>query len=109
LTLEAAMLRRGGFQGLSALDPADAIYLKLGGVDGGEVKRAGGGKADIRMLAEKHFAELQKLLDDFAHKHTPYLSRPFPKFASRFAEYDHLARVKEWSTAGGEDESGDAP
>jgi ATP-dependent helicase/nuclease subunit B len=109
LTLEAAMLRRGGFQGLPALDPAEAVYLKLGGVDGGAAKRAGGEKADIRKLAEKHFAELKRLLDDFAHQETPYLSRPFPKFASRFAEYDHLARVKEWSTAGGEDESGEAP
>ena len=28
-----------------------------------------------------------------------YLSRPFPKYARRFSEYDHLARVKEWSLA----------
>ena len=33
-----------------------------------------------------------------------YLSRPFPKFARKYSEYDHLARVKEWSAAGGEDE-----
>ena len=33
-----------------------------------------------------------------------------PKFASRFADYDHLARVKEWSKAGGagEQPAGDA-
>jgi ATP-dependent helicase/nuclease subunit B len=108
LTAEAAMLQRGGFQGLPALEPAEAIYLKLGGADGGAVKRAGGEKADIRKLAEKHFAQLKMLLDQFAREETPYLSRPFPKFASRFYDYDHLARVKEWSTAG-DDDAGDAP
>ena len=45
----------------------------------------------------------------FAREETPYLSRPFPKFASRFSDYDHLARVKEWSTAGDDEEAGDAP
>ena len=28
-----------------------------------------------------------------------YLSRPYPKYAKRFSDYDHLARVKEWSLA----------
>ena len=109
LTLEAAILRRGGFPGLPALDTAEAVYLKLGGAGGGAEKHAAGEKADIRKLSEKHFAELTMLLDEFAREETPYLSRPFPKFASRFSDYDHLARVKEWAMAGGDDEAGDAP
>ncbi len=109
LTLEAAMLRRGGFKGLPALEAEQALYLKFGGAKGGEEKPAGGKSEDIRALAEKHFAELKILLDQFSCEETPYLSRPFPKFASRFADYDHLARVKEWSAASGEDESGVAP
>ena len=32
----------------------------------------------------------------------PYLSRPFPKYARRYSDYDHLARVKEWSLVSGE-------
>jgi ATP-dependent helicase/nuclease subunit B len=48
------------------------------------------------------------MLDQFADEKTPYLSRPMPQFASRFGDYDHLARVKEWSGAGGEDEAGEA-
>ncbi len=109
LTLEAAMLQRGGFPGLPALEPAEALYLKLGGAGGGAVRRAGGEKADIRKLAEKHFAGLRILLEAFAHEETPFLSRPFPKFASRFSDYDHLARVKEWAIAGDDEEAGDAP
>jgi ATP-dependent helicase/nuclease subunit B len=109
LTLEAAMLRRAGFEGLPALEPKEALYLKLGGAAGGAEKPAGGEKADIGKLAEKHFAGLKRLLDEFACEKTPYLSRPFPKFAGRFLPYDHLARVKEWSATGGVSDSEDAP
>ena len=108
LTLEAAMLQRGGFEGLPALKTEEAIYLKLGGAAGGEDKHAGGKGENILALAEQHFAGLQMLLDAFARQETPYLSRPFPKFAPRFSDYDHLARIKEWSATAGESDSGDA-
>ncbi len=107
LTLEAAMLRRGGFEGLPPLETEEAIYLKLGGASGGEEKHAGGKSENIGDLAEQHFAGLQMLLDAFACEDTPYLSRPFPKFVPRFSDYDHLARVKEWSATGGESDSGE--
>jgi ATP-dependent helicase/nuclease subunit B len=108
LTLEAAMLRREGFEELPQLEAEEAIYLKLGGAAGGEEKHAGGKNEDIGKLADQHFAGLQMLLNAFASEDTPYLSRPFPKFVPRFSDYDHLARVKEWSATGGESDSGDA-
>jgi ATP-dependent helicase/nuclease subunit B len=108
LTLEAAMLRQGGFKNLPPLEVESALYLKLGGQAGGKEIRAGGETADIRKLADKHFAELKKLLDQFAREETPYLARPFPKFASRYSNYDHLARVKEWSATAGEGDASDA-
>jgi ATP-dependent helicase/nuclease subunit B len=109
LTLEAAMLQRGGFEGLAPLETEQAIYLKLGGAAGGEETHAGGKHEKILELAEQHFAGLKVLLEAFACEDTPYLSRPFPKFAPRFSDYDHLARVKEWSATGGESDSGDVP
>ena len=108
LTLEAEMLRQGGFEGLPPLDAEEALYLKLGGAAGGEEKHAGGKSENILELADQHFAGLKMLLDAFACADTPYLSRPFPKFVPRFSDYDHLARVKEWSATGGESDSGDA-
>jgi len=108
LTLEAKMLRQGGFEGLPPLDAEEALYLKLGGAAGGEEKHAGGKGENILELAERHFAGLKMLLDAFACADTPYQSRPFPKLVPRFSDYDHLARVKEWSATGGESDSGDA-
>ncbi len=70
---------------------------------------AGGKREAIAALAEQHFAGLEMLLNAFARQETPYLSRPFPKFVPRFSDYDHLARVKEWSATGGESDSGDPP
>jgi ATP-dependent helicase/nuclease subunit B len=109
LTLEAAMLQQGDFEGLPRLKTEQAIYLKLGGATGGDDKHAGGKGADIGHLAQQHLAGLSMLLDAFACEDTPYLSLPFPKFAPRFSDYDHLARVKEWSATGGESDNGDAP
>jgi ATP-dependent helicase/nuclease subunit B len=106
LTLEAAILAGGGFADLGPMRPQQALYLKLGGPDGGVARDAADKGQPLATLAARHLADLKVLLDQFADPETPYLSRPMPKFASRFADYDHLARVKEWSLAGG---AGEAP
>ncbi len=108
LTLEAAILMRGGFADLGPLIPGEALYLKLGGAGGGKAEHAAEKRQPIAELAQRHFADLKALLDQFANPMTPYLSRPIAKFASRFADYDHLARVKEWSLAGGADDGSEA-
>jgi ATP-dependent helicase/nuclease subunit B len=101
LTLEAAMLARGAFPDAPHAKAAGALYLKLGGARGGEMRELLFKDASFAETVEKHFAELIVLLEQFADVETPYLSRPYPKFAGRFGAYDHLARVKEWSATGG--------
>ncbi len=96
LTLEAAMLAHGGFEDFGATKPEEALYLKIGGMDGGKELRL----KSVAALAEQHLDELKALLDQFDDETTPYLSRPIPQFAGRFGDYDHLARVKEWSASG---------
>jgi len=100
LTLEAAMARRGAF-GLSP-GPAElrALYLKLGGADGGKEKPVAFKDEAFMDVAEEHFDGLIKLLNQFRDPETPYPPRPFPKFAKSYNAYDHLARVKEWSISG---------
>ncbi len=101
LTLEAAMLSRGAFADLTGVEAASALYFKLGGAKGGEVRELKFKDASFAEVVERHFAGLTRLLDQFADPATPYLSRPYPKFAKRAGDYDHLARVKEWSATGG--------
>jgi ATP-dependent helicase/nuclease subunit B len=99
LTLEAAMAARGAFGLPPGTQVAAAIYVKLFAKDGGEeraliFKKSG---ETLNEIAERHFAELRVLLDQFREASTGYPSRPYPKFAARYSAYDHLARVKEWA------------
>jgi ATP-dependent helicase/nuclease subunit B len=110
LTLEAAMVSRGAFAEVPREPVLTAIYLKLGGADGGFVRELKFKEAQFAEVVESHFSGLKLLLEQFARESTPYLSRPHPKFAGRGADYDHLARVKEWSATGGlAAAAGDAP
>ena len=105
LTLEAAMLANGAFTGAPGVETREALYFKLGGADGGETRRLN--FDDFAALAAQHFDGLKALLDQFADLATPYLPRLFPKFAKRPGDYDHLARVKEWSATAGQADGGD--
>jgi ATP-dependent helicase/nuclease subunit B len=109
LTLEAAMLARGAFAEAGGVRAIGALYLKLGGAHGGETRELSFKDVSFADVVDKHFTELVTLLEQFALAETPYLSRPYPKFASRFGAYDHLARVKEWSATGGLESDGGAP
>ena len=108
LTLEAAMLSRGGFADLPGVAAVEALYFKLGGPSGGETRDLDFKDVGFAEVVERHFAGLLLLLNQFADPQTPYLSRPFPKYAKRAGSYDHLARVREWSATGGAgDDAGD--
>ena len=76
------------------------VYLRLTGREtAGEMRVVpdpGG------VLAEDTYAWLVDLLRQYEDENTPYLSRPRPMFWGRYGDYDHLARVREWSATGGE-------
>ena len=103
LTLEAAMLKRGGFPEIGPLESEGAIYLKLGGADGGRPKPVKFKDATFAEVVEAHFVGLQALLNRFRDPATGYVSRPFPKFVAKGTDYDHLARVAEWALAEGDE------
>ena len=62
----------------------------------GEVKQL---KVDVVTVATNAITGLQKLVGMYSNPKTPYRSRPRPMFKSRFGDYDHLARVREWSSS----------
>ncbi len=109
LTLEAVMAAEGAFPTLGAVRAlAGALYVKFGG--GETVKSVPldwRGDPPFAEVVATHRKELVALLESFADPATGYIARPFPKYASRFGTYDHLARVKEWSATGDAEEGGE--
>ncbi|MBX3505424.1 MAG: double-strand break repair protein AddB [Parvibaculum sp.] len=107
LPLEAAMAARGGFRTREGAPvpparPGRLVYLRLtGGETAGEERVVADAGGD---LAEGIYEALVDLLRQYESEKTPYLSRPRPMFWGRYGDYDHLARVKEWSSAGEEGE-----
>jgi len=111
LTLEAAMLKRNAFNGLSGMRTHGLIYVKIGGKGGGEENPIVdlNDPFDCDEVVERHFLEFIKLVDAHWNGSRPFYSRPHPQFTTDFGRYDHLARVQEWSlnstdTDAGEDE-----
>ncbi len=96
LPLEAAIAMAGGFERVAGTDVAELVYAHLtGGDPPGRLKTVEGDPAALAVAAREGLEKLILAFDDPA---TPYLSRPRPAFPSRFGDYDHLARVKEWSS-----------
>jgi ATP-dependent helicase/nuclease subunit B len=112
LTLEAAMLMRGAFKGLKkAPETPGIIYVQASGgrvpLDCREVVTPRGESRTVAEIVSEHIAKLEGLVGRYASGEAAYVSRPFPKYAKKYSDYDHLARVKEWSLASGGEEGGD--
>lgn len=111
LPLEAAMVTGGGFADIAAGTPVEAmVYVRVsGGTPPGAwlpVKPQDGALAD---LAPQAMAGLARLVARFLDPAQGYVAHVRPKFAGRHGDYDHLARVAEWSaTGGGGTEEGEA-
>jgi ATP-dependent helicase/nuclease subunit B len=104
LTLTAAILKHGGFERLGHPSPGDLTYLEVTGRKPAgrvEVRAAAGPESED--AAAQALAGLEKLVAKFDNPAQPYLSRVAPQFVkARASDYDHLARVFEWSTSGEE-------
>jgi ATP-dependent helicase/nuclease subunit B len=107
LTLEAAILRHGGFPGIAAGSRVDAlVYVALkGGEPAGESRPIEFRDGDADAHAEAALAKLTEVVGRFENEQQPYLPLVLPMWKQRYGTYDHLARVKEWSVGGDEEEA----
>ncbi|WP_372781780.1 double-strand break repair protein AddB [Phenylobacterium sp.] len=106
LTLTAAILAHGGFAELGRLAPGELTYLEITGRKpaGREEVRATAGD-ESHEAAERALAGLKALIARYWDPDQPFVSRTAPQFVHQYAsDYDHLARVFEWSTSGEEGE-----
>jgi len=111
LTLEGAILRAGKFPNIPGGPIKELIYVALKGGDPIGVERSidfPGSSPDAE--AEKALHRLTEVARRFEDPETPYLSRERVMWRRRaYGDYDHLARVKEWSPSGGAADEEAAP
>ncbi len=110
LALEAALLERGAFEGLPALKPGDLAYIRLrpnGRVEHESILKHRKSEKTAADMGEDAWERLQKLVKYYRDPNVGYVSRVMPfKERDTGGDYDHLARVLEWSAGGAsEDES----
>jgi len=109
LTLEAAILREGGFEGiLAGASVGELTYVRLSGNNPpGEQKtlelkiNKGDQPQPPDVAADEARRKLEALIRAFENENQPYTSLNLSMWSNRYGSYDDLARIKEWSAAGG--------
>jgi ATP-dependent helicase/nuclease subunit B len=109
LTLEAAILREGGFPNIAGGGSVgELVYVRLSGNNPpGEERslelkiRPGDTPQPPDQAANYAREQLEMLIRKFENEEEPYRSLNLPMWTNRYGRYDDLARIKEWSAAGG--------
>jgi ATP-dependent helicase/nuclease subunit B len=113
LTLEAAILREGGFKGIpKGASVSELVYVRLSGNNPPGEERILELRRDRNEppqwpddAADEARRKLENLIRKFEQEATPYTSLSLSMWSNRYGAYDDLARIKEWSaTGGGRDE-----
>ena len=90
LPIEGLIAVEGGFDGIEKADVDSLMYWRLG-------DKVTDIKNDMADLLQNTKDRITKLVNLYDFESTGYLSRPNPKEAPSYSDYEHLARVKEWS------------
>jgi ATP-dependent helicase/nuclease subunit B len=109
LTLEAAILRGGGFKGIPVkASVSELTYVRLSGNNPPGEERILELRRDRNeeplspdAAADEARRKLEILLHKFEDEATAYTSLNLSMWSNRYGSYDDLARIKEWSAAGG--------
>lgn len=92
LPIEAIIAREGGFEGIPAKEIASLIYWQLG-------RKETILEDETDEILNTNLTNLRELVSLFDFPETAYISKPNPKYAPKYSDYEGLARVKEWSIA----------
>ena len=90
LLIEGIIARKSAFSLIENNTVSNLIYWQLG-------KEKLEISSNIDELLDKAEEYLLKLINTFDFETTPYHSRPTPKFIPKNKDYEHLARIREWS------------
>jgi ATP-dependent helicase/nuclease subunit B len=109
LTLEAAILREGGFKDIPAdSSVSELVYVRLSGNNPPGEQRLLELKINKSdqpqppdVAADEARRKLETLIRAFEDEAQAYTSLNLSMWSNRYGTYDDLARIKEWSAAGG--------
>ncbi len=113
LPLEAAILQEGRFStGEGAVLPTreatSLCYWKLsGGEPAGEIRMIENERMPVAEIVEGTLARVKEMIVAFDDPQRPYLARPAGVRPLKYNDYEHLARVREWSVSASEDNNND--
>lgn len=90
LPIEGLIAKSGGFEGIPEREAGKLIYWQLGRKETIICE-------NMNELLDVSYQRLKDLAAAFDFESTPYISQPNPKYAPKYSDYEHLARIKEWS------------
>ncbi len=95
LLLEGLIASKGHFSDIKADCICNLIYWHLGNsLSSKNILSLDPNENNLLIKCEEY---LLKLVSSFDFETTPYHSRPIPKYVIKNRDYEHLARIKEWS------------
>jgi ATP-dependent helicase/nuclease subunit B len=106
LTLQSVIAEMGGFPDVPAQWPANAAYVSLKPQTDGKLKVTEKGGDNLVALSLEHLDGMKRRLAAFRAGRRGFTSQAMPQKMRDAGEYDELARVKEWSRGGDEDNGG---
>ena len=83
-------------------ETSELVYWRVTGSGQKPVERITLSSRDISVadMTDAAQAGLLALVEKFDDPATPYLSQPRAEAKPKFSDYEHLARVREWSIGG---------
>lgn len=105
LALEGALAMHGAFADLGTVTPSDLLYVRLkanGEVVEESILKHGKQTVDAAALSLRAWQQAIRLMEFYQIRENGYLSRALPQRERAMdGDYDHLARVREWSAGAG--------
>ena len=98
LPLEGVIAEHGGFEGIAKKEVAKLLYWQ-------PAKKETVVDDAVEEILTNNLEKAHKLIAMFDLPTTPYISQPNPKYAPKYSDYEHLARIAEWKVVeeGGEE------
>ena len=88
----------GGFEGIAKKEVAKLLYWQ-------PAKKETVVDDAVEEILTNNLEKTHQLIAMFDLQTTPYISQPNPKYAPKYSDYEHLARIAEWKVVeeGGEE------